>query len=105
MTAHTDTPNVGVQPTPTAQPTPTRLTFRERGAHLAQPSPPAHAQGALWAFRVAIGFWATAVLVDRAGAQPEGVAGIVLGVGALGVSIAYAHAHDRSAHAHLGGAE
>lgn len=70
--------------------------LRAHGAHLAQPSPPNHAQCAEWAFRTSLGFLATAVLVDAVGAQPQGVAGIVLGVGAMGVSLAYAHAHDRA---------
>jgi hypothetical protein len=101
MTVQPSTPTVGAQPT---KPTPTRPTFRDRGAHLAQPSPPNDAQAAHWAFRTALGFWLTAVIVDWAGRQPEGVAGVVLGVGALGVSVAYASAHDRAAHAQLGGA-
>lgn len=94
MSAQPNTPTVGAQPTPPIGAP--RFTLPE-GAHLAQPTSPNHAQSAQWAFRTALGFWLTAVIVDWAGAQPEGIAGIVLGVGALGVSVASAHAHDRVA--------
>lgn len=104
MTAQT-APNVGAQPkaaqggAPTGHtPTPTRKPTPTRRRPTAQPTPTAHqAEAAHWAFRVAVTFWAVAAIVDRLGYSAEGVAGVVLGGAAMGVSIAQAAAHDWAA--------
>jgi hypothetical protein len=69
------------------------------GAHpYAQPSPPRYDRAAQWAFGVAVVLWAVGVLADKVGCTAQGYAGVVLGGAALGVSVAYAAAHDWAAH-------